>query len=75
MKRNRAAALRIAALAIAAPLLLAGCGGLADASYAAVRDGAESALSVTFSFSADLANWVLETPEPQAPPCALELRG
>jgi hypothetical protein len=72
MKRNRIA---FAALGIAAPLLLAGCGGLADASYTAVRDGAQSALSVTFSFSADLANWLEETPEPQEPPCDLGLRG
>lgn len=73
MKRSRAAL--AAALGIAAPLLLAGCGGLPDASYAAVRDGAQSALSVTFSFSADLANWLEETPEPQEPSCALGLPG
>ena len=73
MKRNRATL--TAALSIAAPLLLAGCGGLADASYTAVRDGAQSALSVTLSFSADLANWMREDPEPQEPSCALGLRG
>lgn len=70
MKRNRAAL--AAALGIAAPLLLAGCGALPDASYAAVRDGAQSALSATFSFSADLANWLEETPEPQEPSCGLQ---
>lgn len=70
MKRNRAIA-----LGIAAPLLLAGCGGLSDASYAAVRDGAQSALSATFSFSADLASWLEEPPEPEEPSCALDLRG
>lgn len=73
MKRNRTAL--AAALGIAAPLLLTGCGGLPDASYAAVRDGAQSALSVTFSFSADLANWLEEPSEPQEPSCALGLRG
>lgn len=73
MKRNRAAL--AAALGIAAPLLLTGCGGLPDASYTAVRDGAQSALSVTFSFSADLANWLEEPSEPQEPPCALGIRG
>lgn len=73
MKRNRAAL--AAALGIAAPLLLAGCGGLADASYTAVRDGAQSALAVTLSFSAGLASWLEEPPEPQEPPCALDLRG
>jgi hypothetical protein len=71
MKRNRA----VLALGIAAPLLLSGCGGLPDASYAAVRDGAQSALAATFSFSADLANWLEEPPEPQEPPCDLGLRG
>ncbi len=73
MKRNRAAL--AATLGIAAPLLLTGCGALTDASYAAVRDGAQSALSVTLSFSADLANWLEEPPEPQEPSCALSLRG
>lgn len=73
MKRNRAAL--AAALGIAAPLLLTGCGGLPDASYAAVRDGAQSALSVTLSFSADLANWLEEPQEPQEPDCTLGLRG
>ena len=74
MKRNRAALAAI--LGITAPLLLAGCGGgLADASYTAVRDGAQSALSTTFSLSADLANWLEESPEPQEPPCALGIRG
>lgn len=74
MKRNRAAL--ATTLGIAAPLLLAGCGGgLADASYTAVRDGAQSALFVTLSFSADLANWLEEPSEPQEPSCALDLRG
>ena len=72
MKRNRAAL--AATLGIAAPLLLAGCGGLPDASYAAVRDGAQSALSFTFSFSADLANWLEEPSEPQEQPCPLGLQ-
>ena len=71
MKRNRAALL----LGIAAPLLLMGCGGLSDASYTAVRDGAQSALSATFSFSADLANWLEEPAEPEEPSCALGIRG
>lgn len=73
MKRNRAAL--AAALGIAAPLLLTGCGGLPDASYAAVRDGAQNALSATFSFSADLANWLEEPAEPEEPSCALGIRG
>lgn len=73
MKRNRAAL--AATLGIAAPLLLTGCGALTDASYVAVRDGAQSALSATFSFSADLANWLEEPEETQEPPCALGLQG
>lgn len=74
MKRNRAALAAI--LGITAPLLLAGCGGrLADASYTAVRDGAQSALAVTLSLSADLASWMEEPSEPKEPPCALDLRG
>ena len=73
MKRNRAAL--AATLGIAAPLLLAGCSGISDASYAAVRDGAQSALSVTLSFSADLANWLEEPSEPREQPCPLGLQG
>jgi hypothetical protein len=64
MKRNRAAA-----LGLAAPLLLAGCGALSDASYAVARDGAERALAATFSLSAGVVSWLEETPEPQKPPC------
>jgi hypothetical protein len=50
---------------------LAGCTpSLADRSYTLVRDGAQKALSVTFSISATVTNWLAQTPEtPEAPPC------
>ena len=62
-------------LGIAALLGLAGCGSLSEASYTAVRDGAQRALAATFSFSAGVANWLEESPEPREPACCLGLRG
>jgi hypothetical protein len=53
------------ALLLAVCLTLAGCGSLPGDSYAALEDGAQRALSVTFSFSADVANWLAEPPPPQ----------
>lgn len=61
-------------LGIAALLGLAGCGSLSDASYMAVRDGAQRALAATFAFSAGVANWLEEPPEPSEPACCLGLR-
>jgi hypothetical protein len=62
-------ALTTAALALA--LGLAGCTpSLMDRSYDVVRDGAQKALSVTFSISAAVTNWLAETPEaPSCPRC------
>jgi len=50
---------------------LAGCTpSLADRSYTLVRDGAQKALSVTFSVSAAVTTWLTQTPEtPETPPC------
>jgi hypothetical protein len=50
---------------------LAGCTpSLADRSYTLMRDGAQKALAVTFSISATVTNWLVETPEaPPCPPC------
>jgi hypothetical protein len=51
---------------------LAGCTpSLADRSYTLVRDSAQKALSLTFSVSATVTNWLVETPEtpPPCPPC------
>lgn len=59
-----------AVLGIAALTGLAGCGAVSEASYSAVRDGAQRALSTTFSFSADVANWLEVAPEPRTPDCA-----
>ena len=73
MKTNRrplAVPMRIV-LALIAFLGLAGCGSLPDDSYAALEDGTQRALSVTFSFSADVANWLAPSPPPQASPCAV----
>ncbi|HEX3554974.1 MAG TPA: hypothetical protein VIA62_17250 [Thermoanaerobaculia bacterium] len=59
-KASTAAALMLA-------LALAGCTpSLRDRSYVAVRDGAQKALSITFSVAAAVTNWLPETPE--APP-------
>jgi hypothetical protein len=75
MKRSRI--VLTTTLGIAVLLGLAGCGSLSDASYTAVRDGAERALAATFSFSAGVANWLEEPPEslePREPACVLGLR-
>jgi hypothetical protein len=53
---------------------LAGCTpALADRSYSLVRDGAQKALSVTFSVSAAVTTWLAQTPQtpqtPETPPC------
>ena len=59
-------------LGIAALLGLAACGSvpLSEGSYTAVLDGAQRALSATFSLSADVANWLEMDPGPRpAPPC------
>lgn len=58
-----------------AALGLAGCGALPDDSYRAMEDGAQRALSATFSFSAEVANWLAEPPEPRATPCAAGFPG
>ena len=53
-------------------LALAGCTpSLVDRSYGVVRDGAQKALSLTFSLSAAVTNWLPETPEapPSSPRC------
>ncbi|HEV2854465.1 MAG TPA: hypothetical protein VHC97_16850 [Thermoanaerobaculia bacterium] len=73
MKRSRI--VLTTPLVIAALLGLAGCSPVSDASYTAVRDGAERALAATFAFSAGVANWLEETPEPREPACVLGLRG
>jgi hypothetical protein len=59
----------------AALLALTGCGAVSEASYSALRDGSQRALATTFSFSADVANWLEVAPEPPAPGCALGLPG
>lgn len=62
-------------LGITALLGLVGCGSLSDASYTAVRDGAERALAATFAFSAGVANWLEEPPRSREPACVPGLRG
>ena len=61
-------ALTAAILALA--LTLAGCTpSLVDRSYDIVRDGAQKALSLTFSLSAAVTNWLPASPaSPEAPP-------
>jgi hypothetical protein len=61
MKRIRV--VLAAVFGFAALFGLAGCGAVSDASYAAVRDSAQRALSATFSFSADVANWLEAAPD------------
>ena len=59
-------------LGIAVLLGLAGCGSvpLSEGSYTTMLDGAQRALSATFSLSADVANWLEVDPGPRpAPPC------
>ena len=52
---------------------LAGCTpSLADRSYTLVRDGAQKALSLTFSVAAAVTTWLAETPQkPETPPPCL----
>jgi hypothetical protein len=69
MKRN---ALAAAALVLGAGLV--GCtpslvDRLADRSYSAARDGAQKALSLTFSVAAVVTNWLPEMPETKCPHC------
>ena len=64
-----------AVLGLAALLGLVGSGSVADSSYVVVRDGAQRVLAATFSLSADLANWLAETPEEPSRPCTESLRG
>ena len=59
---------------IPALLALAGCGAVSEASYSALRDGAQRALATTFSLSADVANWLEVAPEPPASDCTLGSR-
>lgn len=76
MKRSRI--VLTTTLGISALLGLAGCGSLSDASYMAVRDGAQRALAATFSFSAGVADWLEESPEspePGKPACCPGVRG
>jgi len=61
MKRLRV--VLAAVLGFAALLGLAGCGAVSDASYSVVRDSVQRALSATFSFSADVANWLEVAPD------------
>ena len=60
---------------IAALLALTGCGAVSEVSYGALREGSQRALATTFSFSADVANWLEVAPEPPATGCALGLPG
>jgi hypothetical protein len=53
----------------AASLALTGCAGLAESSYDALGEGARQVFSVTLSVSAEVANWVGETPDEEVPPC------
>ena len=57
-------------LALVLGLGLTGCTpSLADRSYTLVRDSAQKALSLTFSVSAAVTNWLAQTPEtPETPP-------
>jgi len=49
---------------------LAGCTpSLADRSYTLVRDSAQKALSLTFSVSATVTNWLAQTTPETPPPC------
>jgi hypothetical protein len=61
-----------AVLGIAVLLGLTGCGSvpLSEGSYTAMLDGAQRALSATFSLSADVVNWLEVDPGSRpAPPC------
>ncbi|HYX24380.1 MAG TPA: hypothetical protein VFC23_09545 [Thermoanaerobaculia bacterium] len=64
------------AAALTLALALAGCTpSLVDRSYDAVRDGAQKALSLTFSVAAAVTNWLPATPEAPPPsPCCPRAR-
>ena len=65
MKRS---ALAAAILVLGA--VLAGCTpSLADRSYSAARDGAQKALSLTFSVAAVVTNWLPEMPQAKCRHC------
>jgi hypothetical protein len=65
MKQN---ALTAAALVLGVGLL--GCTpSLADRSYSVARDGAQRALSLTFSVAAAVTNWLPEMPESKCRHC------
>lgn len=68
MKRNARNTWFAAVLSSAA--ILVGCTpSLADRSYSAARDGAQKALSLTFTMAAAVTNWLPETPEKPCPHC------
>jgi hypothetical protein len=65
MKRN---VLVVAVVVFGAGLV--GCTpSLADRSYSAARDGAQKALSLTFSVAAAVTNWLPELPESKCRHC------
>lgn len=58
---KRRIALLAAALSLTAvSLALAGNGSAGDAVYSTARDGAQKALSATFSLSAEVVNWICD---------------
>ena len=68
MKRNA-----FAVVALLLGVILAGCApSLTDRSYSAARDGAQKALSLTFSVAAVVTNWLPETPEEKCRRCPRE---
>ncbi|HEV7508471.1 MAG TPA: hypothetical protein VGS07_26560 [Thermoanaerobaculia bacterium] len=51
-------------------VIFVGCApSLTDRSYSVARDGAQKALSLTFSLAAAVTNWLPETPEKPCPHC------
>ncbi|HKV06925.1 MAG TPA: hypothetical protein VJ725_02230 [Thermoanaerobaculia bacterium] len=77
---KRKAALLVAACGLtAASLALAGSRTAGDAVYSTARDGAQRALSATFSLSATVVNWFCErcpeTPSPDTSPLILPEEG
>ena len=77
---KRKAALLVAAFGLtAASLALASSRTAGDAVYSTARDGAQRALSATFSLSATVVNWICErcpeTPAPETSPLILPDEG